>query len=233
VRRFALMALVRRRLQRERTHRIVLARFPPIGVFEIGIDAEDAAAAFLLAAATDERFVDLRARLSLIAPRDLASGEGGGFAMAAFLHGRAGRFNDGTLGAWYASFETATAIAEAAYHHHRRLSQSAQGFPAIAEMRELVSRVTAELPMLAAGEARLLDPDPATYAAGQDFARRLREAGESGLVYPSVRRAEGTCLVLWLPRLCLPTLQGAHFRLAWNAEGRLDVNRLTSLGDHR
>ncbi|HKY94708.1 MAG TPA: RES family NAD+ phosphorylase [Kiloniellales bacterium] len=225
------MRLPRRRLKRERTHRLIPSRFPPIGIFDIGLTAAETAAAFELEAATNERLNDLRGRLHLIAPRDLAAGDGAGFVMAAFLHGAAGRFNDDTLGAWYAAFDVATAIAEVAYHHHRRLTQSAAGFPAIAEMRELVSRVTAELPDLrtssAAERARLLDPDPATYGEGQAVARVLREAGESGLLYPAVRHAGGTCLVLWRPRLCLPMTQGAHFRLAWNAEGVLDVNRLS------
>lgn len=225
------LRLARRRLRRERTHRLIPARFPPIGIFDIGLTAEEATAAFELEAATNERLYDLRGRLQRIPPADLATGDGAGFAMAAFLHGAAGRFNDEALGAWYASFDAATAIAEVAYHHHRRLSLSAAGFPAIAEMRELLSRVSAELADLygagAAERARLLDPDPATYAEGQGLARSLREAGENGLVYPSVRRADGTCLVLWRPRLCLPIVQGAHFRLAWNDRGGLDVDRLS------
>jgi RES domain-containing protein len=225
------MRLTRRRLRRERTHRLIPSRFPPIGIFDIGLTAEEVAAAFEIEAATNERLNDLRGRLHLFPPAELATGDGAGFAMAALLHGAAGRFNDDALGAWYAGFEVATAIAEVAYHHHRRLSLSAAGFPAIAEMRELVSRVSAELADLhgagVAERAPLLDPDPATYAEGQGFARALREAGESGLVYPAVRRAGGTCLVLWRPRLCLPVTQGAHFRLAWNAEGALDVDRLT------
>lgn len=225
------MKPVRRRLRRERTHRLIPSRFPPIGIFEIGMTPEEAAAAFELEAATNERLTDLRGRLHAIAPSDVASGEGAGFAMAAFLHGAAGRFNDASLGAWYAAFDVATAVAEVAWHHRRRLALSAAGFPAIAEMRELVSRVTAELIDLhassAAERAGLLDPDPGTYAEGQGFARTQREAGEHGLIYPSVRRNGGDCLVLWRPRLCLPIVQGAHFRLAWNAEGMLDVDRLT------
>lgn len=221
-----------RRLRRQRTHRLIPSRFPPIGIFDLGLTPEEAAAAFELEAATNERLTDLRGRLNLIGPGDLAAGNGAGFAMAAFLHGGPGRFNDAALGAWYAGLDSATAIAEVAFHHHLRLSRSAAGFPAVAEMRELVSRVTAEVVDLFAGSAaerlRLLDPDPATYPSGQDFARALRQDGESGLLYPSVRRDSGTCLVLWRPRLCLPITQGAHFRLAWNAEGRLDVNRLSS-----
>jgi RES domain-containing protein len=211
---------------------LIPSRFPPIGVFDLGLTAEEAAAAFELEAATNERLIDLRGRLHLIGPAELAAGDGAGFAMAAFLHGGPGRFNDATLGAWYAGLDSATAIAEVAYHHHRRLSYSAAGFPAVAEMRELVSRVTAEVVDLLgsppAERLRLLDPDPATYPEGQEFARVLRQDGESGLLYPSVRRDTGTCLVLWRPRLCMPITQGAHYRLAWNAEGRLDVNRLSS-----
>jgi RES domain-containing protein len=220
-----------RRLRRQRTHRLIPSRFPPIGIFDLGLTTEEAAAAFELEAATNERLTDLRGRLHLVGPGELAVGDGAGFAMAAFLHGGPGRFNDAALGAWYASLEVATAVAEVAFHHHRRLSHSAAGFPAVAEMRELVSRATAEVVDLFAGSAaerlRLLDRDPATYPEGQAFARALRQDGENGLLYPSVRREAGTCLVLWRPRLCVPIMQGAHFRLAWNAEGMLDVNRLS------
>jgi RES domain-containing protein len=226
------MRAAHRRLRRQRTHRLIPSRFPPIGIFDLGLTPDEAAAAFELEAATNERLNDLRGRLHGIRPAHLAVGDGAGFAMAAFLHGGPGRFNDDSLGAWYAGLDGATAIAEVAFHHHRRLSRSAEGFPAVAEMRELVSRVTAEVVDLFAGSAadrsRLLDPHPATYPEGQEFARALRQDGESGLVYPSVRREAGTCLVLWRPRLCMPITQGAHFRLAWNAEGRLEVSRLSS-----
>ena len=51
------------------------------------------------------------------------------------------------------------------------------------------------------------DPDyagclePGTYSASQRLAARLLAKGSAGIVYPSVRRKKGTCLVCFRPAL--------------------------------
>src|SRR5690606_34876044 len=138
---------------------------------------------------------------------------------AAFLHGGAGRFNDEALGAWYAACERETAVAEVAFHQHRRFAASAAGFPAVMDLRELVSRPRARLRDLRRLPAQRVRPllDPDDYEVGQAYGRVARAEGADGLLWPSVRRDGGTCLVLFRPRLCLPVTQGDHYRFAWDA----------------
>jgi hypothetical protein len=43
--------------------------------------------------------------------------------------------------------------------------------------------------------------DPNSYAASQELARELLEAGSAGIVYPSVRHQGGTCIACFRPAL--------------------------------
>ena len=71
------------------------------------------------------------------------------------------------------------------------------------------------------GAARAAEPalqeDPAlAYPAGQALALRLRkELDSNGIIYPSLRRAGGTCLVAFRPDLVLNLRQGGLWRLEW------------------
>ena len=61
-----------------------------------------------------------------------------------------------------------------------------------------------------------LDPDPAVgYPAGQTLAKHLRSEGVAALIYPSVRRAGGTCLVAFLPHVVQNVRPGARWKLSW------------------
>ena len=53
---------------------------------------------------------------------------------------------------------------------------------------------------------KYLDPD--SYAVSQPFAADLLASGAAGIVYPSVRRLKGTCLVCFRPALILNVRQG-------------------------
>lgn len=214
-----------------RNHRLIPSRFPPIALFDAALSPEEATAAFALEAATNERLAEVRGRLAALPAAERAAGPGAGYAMAAFLHGAAGRFNDGRLGAWYAALERETAIDEVAFHLRRRLAASAAGFPAVMDLRELVSRPRARLRDLARLPPRqaapLLRPDD--YARSQIYGLTARTAGADGLLWPSVRRCGGTCLVLFKPRLCLPVAQGDHYRFAWDSAGAFQAHRLTAV----
>ena len=64
-----------------------------------------------------------------------------------------------------------------------------------------------------------LHPDPAIgYPAGQRLAVTIRAAGHDGLLYPSVRRPGGTCLVAFAPQTVQSVRPGAKWRLTWNGD---------------
>jgi hypothetical protein len=85
-------------------------------------------------------------------------------------------------------------------------------------MRVIVGRIDAELHDLtwldAADRRRLLDP--VDYTASQAFARALRDAGSTGLRYPSVRRADGECVALFRPSAVGVPVQAKHLKYHWD-----------------
>ncbi|MGD9537634.1 MAG: RES family NAD+ phosphorylase [Alphaproteobacteria bacterium] len=227
------MALSLAHIEGVATHRLIASRYPTVGPFDYMGDVETIEAALALEGATNDRLNDVAGRLALLAPGDIAIGVPSAHqAMAPFLHPAeaGGRFNGPELGAWYAALDIETAIAETRYHHHRRLAASQAGFPSTIEMRELLSRPSADLVDL-----RRLD-DAALYhhedyRAGQRFGRARRDERRDGIWYRSVRRREGENVVLFKPRLLVPVIQGDHYRYDWDAQGAFSATRLTPLGE--
>ena len=64
--------------------------------------------------------------------------------------------------------------------------------------------------------AALLGPDD--YAAPQSLGRQLREAGSSGVLYPSVRHAGGFCIGVFRPKALRAARSGAHIALHWDGQ---------------
>ncbi len=145
------------------------------------------------------------------------------FVNAAFAYWRPrerNRFNDAGFGAWYAAFETETAIAEVAYHIGRELER-VQDWNATIEWSEMWASFAGSYVDLRGVEPRpdCLHPDIAIgYAAGNALARETRAAGHNGIVYPSVRHPAGTCLVALWPHAVQSVTQGAVIRATWRGE---------------
>lgn len=226
------MSFARARI-RGRTHRLIASRFPTIGVFDdIAADENELRVAFILEDLTNVRS---HARLDALPVGGVAIGPSAYLAMAAFLHcnDEGGRFTDGGLGAWYASTDLDTAMAETVFHHERRLRTSAAGFPARIQMRQLLARPTAQLLDIRGAQDSHPDLyDPYDYAGSQRFARGLRwpwaEPGEDGLIFDSVRRSGGTNVCVFRPTaLELPIVQGDHYEYVWDAAGALSIVKLT------
>jgi RES domain len=223
---------------RQSTHRLIASRHPPIGVFDdLSVDPDELTTAFLLESATNDRLAMLARRLSLLPKSEIVQGPGATMVMAAFLHAdeTGGRFTDGRLGAWYASFNVETGIAETLYHSTRRLRLSESGFPSNIQMRELVAGIDCELIDIRSRQAT--HPElyhPEDYSAGRAFGIRLRwpasGAGENGIVYDSVRRAGGANVCIFRPSLVIvPVVQGDHYAYRWDASGTATVLKLTNV----
>jgi RES domain len=223
----------------QKTHRLIASRFPTVGVFDdLTSDAEDLRAAFILESLTNDRLTVKR--LGLLPDSEIISGPSGSGAsmvMAAFLHADelGGRFSDGRLGAWYASFEVETAIAETIYHSTRRLRMSAGGFPNRIQMRELIT--TADCVLVDVRGTKDSSPElyhDTDYSASQAFAAQLRfrtsELPENGIVFDSVRRANGTNIcIFWPSKVPQPVRQGGHFEYQWDAKGDVSVAKITGV----
>lgn len=142
------------------------------------------------------------------------------FVNAAFAYFRPrelNRFNGPTRGAWYAALEVATSLAEVTYHLRRELDRVGDYHATVdyAEMRASFAGAYVDLRGVRPQPA-CLDPDAATgYPAGNILAAETMATGHNGIVYPSVRRRRGTCLVALWPHAVQSVAQGSVWRLTW------------------
>ena len=226
---------------RAATHRLIASRYPPIGIFDdLTQDRDDLAIAYMLESATNDRLGIVAGRLTLLPPEEIVQGPGATLVMGAFLHAdpAGGRFTDGRLGAWYASLDVDTAIAETVFHSTRRLRLSERGFPNSVQIRSLVARIACLLIDVRGQQKKrpeLYDPDD--YAAAQAFGTGLRwpksGAGANGIVYDSVRRKGGVNVCIYKPsQIRLPINQADHYEYRWDAKGNVSVLKITNVGSN-
>lgn len=124
---------------------------------------------------------------------------------AAFCHPAPGgsRFNSEDRGAWYAAFEVETSQTEVAYHRQLWLQETAWTEEDVATYVDFLADFRAEFNdirgLTTKKHADWLSPD--SYVASQALAAQLLDIGSAGIVYPSVRRAGGTCVACFRPVL--------------------------------
>ena len=149
---------------------------------------------------------------------ELVSGKfGESFINAAFSYARSNRFNDASRGAWYNSFGVETSLAEVSFHRRRELGYT-NYFNDSGDYAELLSDVDSELHDVRELPGPYLDPDISIgYPAGQALAAMLRGAGGAGIVYPSVRHKDGTCMALFHPGLVNNFRTGRLWRIAFTS----------------
>jgi RES domain-containing protein len=136
---------------------------------------------------------------------------------ATFTHAHplGSRFNGPDRGAWYAAFEITTAQAEVAFHKTVQLAEIDR-FEDDVTFDDYRADFSGEFHDLRGPDdwADYLDPD--TYVQSQALAERLLDGGSLGIVYPSVRRAGGTCLACFRPALVMNVRKGTTYRFRWN-----------------
>jgi RES domain len=220
------------------THRLIASRYPTVGAFDdLTTDPDELVIAFLLESVTNDRLSLLSRRLPLLPADEIVQGSGATLVMAAFLHAdeAGGRFTDGRLGAWYASFDVETAIVETVYHSTRRLRLSDGAFPSSIQMRQLVATIDCALVDIRGfGQRRpdLYDPDDYTAARAFGIALRWPKEGRraNGIVFDSVRHSGGTNVCVYRPSLVqLPVIQADHYEYRWNAAGEVSILKLTNI----
>ena len=142
------------------------------------------------------------------------------FINAAFAYFRPrelNRFNGPGRGAWYAALTTATCLAEVTFHMTRELER-VDDFRATVDYAEMFASFAGAFVDLRGLHPRpiCLDPEPArAYPEGNVLAELTRAQGFNGIVYPSVRDADGTCLVALWPHAVQSVAQGKVLRVQW------------------
>ena len=118
------------------------------------------------------------------------------------------RFNSSDRGAWYAGFELQTSQAEIIYHRQLWLRETAWEEEDSADYLDYLADFRADFHDLRATTEFAECLSPTSYAASQALADQLLELGSAGIVYPSVRRARGTCLACFRPVLVTNVRKG-------------------------
>lgn len=227
-------------------HRLIPSQFPPIGLFDTVATAADLGKVMELAGWTNDRLV--AERIARLPQAEWVFGRpNSSIVMASFLHVAPGgmRFNGPELGAWYASADIRTAVAEVG--HHLRREAASRSLPELRRVyRSYSSRLEGEFidirrAHVPESQGLLLDRlyDQRDYAHAQSFGEAVRDdalhtaeeaergARPAGVVFDSVRYRGGVNAVAYRPSLVLDIVQSDHFAiLVRRDEHRIDVERL-------
>lgn len=137
---------------------------------------------------------------------------------AAFTHAApgGGRFNDASRGAWYAALERETSAFEVAFHKLRQLEEIDWPEEEAATYDDYLADFSAvfyDLDGSGSGNRKYLRPSPIPecYRAAQQLAAELLQRRANGIIYPSVRRQGGTCVVCFRPALVYHVRCDARF----------------------
>jgi RES domain-containing protein len=206
----------------DNTHRLIPYRYSARGrpvLDRIAADDEELNDLLELEGATNERLLGESGKLPGISLLELVSGfRYAHIVNAAFTHAHPGgaRFNVAGRGAWYAAFELETSQAEVAFHRALELQEISWKEEEISPYIDYLADFRAEFHDIRddGNFADCLKPD--SYAESQALGQLLLQSGSAGIVYPSVRRREGTCLGCFRPPLVLNVREGAKvtFRFA-------------------
>lgn len=136
---------------------------------------------------------------------------------AAFTHAHplGSRFNGADRGAWYSAYEVETAQTEVGWRKSVELAEidwpdeSITYDDYLADFGGAFHDIRQD-----AQYVECLDPD--SYVASQSLAAELLREGSPGLIYPSVRHSDGTCLVCFRPALVGNVRKSARYRFSWS-----------------
>ncbi|MBI1876299.1 MAG: RES family NAD+ phosphorylase [Acidobacteria bacterium] len=187
------------------THRLVPCRHDDDSVLKrLSESAERLEDLFELDSATNDRLLGEANLLAGISVHELLFGvPHARIVNAAFCHAHpaGGRFNGPDRGAWYAAFEAETGRAEVAFHKTLELQEIDWREPETFAFDDYRADFRSDFHDLR-GDARFADClDPIRYDVSRRLASGLLAGGSGGIVYPSVRRTRGTCIVCFRPAL--------------------------------
>ena len=208
--------------------RIIRSIHPPIDLFEDIADPADWPLLISAEQKTNPRLMESVGNLDLVPAERRKAGPGASYLMAPFTHlsaDRPSRFSAGAYGVLYAGDCFEVALFETVFHHSRFMARTNESAGWTSQFREIVLDVEARLHDLRGRDPRhsaALDPDD--YTASQALGAQLRNVGSDGLVYPSVRLADGECVGLFYPDCASSPTQGRHLDYHWDG-ARVDLIR--------
>ncbi len=216
------------------SHRLLSSVYsePAAAFAGIADDAAMLADIIALDGATDDRIQGEQHGLIGISTYELIYGiPNAQIVNAAFTHtSEAGaRFSDQTRGAWYASDELETSLAEVTYHKARRLAEMIVPELPGANGPSMKCRPTTTGWLISgrcsmswnrprnSPRASRLSRCPNATRPSQQLARQLLAQGSNGVLYPSVRRAGSRCLVCFRPALVYNPRRAVRLEISFTA----------------
>jgi RES domain-containing protein len=207
----------------EDTHRLIPAKYSKSGtVLSRLTDDEDMLDELLeLDGATNDRLLGEEGLLPGIGVHELVYGvDYAHLVNAAFTHAspEGSRFNSSGRGAWYAGRERETSLVEVAFHKQRQLEEVAWPEDEIAIFDDYLADFTMAAHDLTSARPQFRKylrpgPIPGCYAEPQALASELMTHQSNGILYPSVRRDGGLCLVCFRPALVYNVRRGKRLQL--------------------
>ncbi len=226
-------------LDRSPTSRLLPARYSESVLTRIADNDDDLQHIYALDNATNERLLAESNHRPWIAASELVFGVPyARIINAAFAHPhpQGARFSTPARGAWYAAFELATAKAEVLFHRSVQLSEIGWLQREDLDYDHYVAEFTGPFHDLRRSSidsvierhevARMLCLTPGSYIASQQLAAELLEAGSLGVVFPSTRRAGGTCLACFRPEAVLHVRKRDLHRLSWYPDAPATFTRI-------
>lgn len=199
-----------------------LVAAPPAAPLLTALYGADALLALRVLAATDPVLTRALGGVHLVHPADWPTGPGAGWIAAPFVRApgpdTASRFSDGRYGVWYGADRVQTAQAEVGHHLAAYLAKTGAA-PDALPRRVLHATASPVLPVVDLRPLGAAPPGvlaPSTYGASQAFGAHCRRADQWGLVWPSVRRPEGTCLGVLRPPLLTGCAEVASCTADWD-----------------
>lgn len=209
-------------LEGQKQFRIIPSVFPTINFFEELVDPVDMEILWEIESLTNERIRQEIGDIFLVSPEDRVSGHGSSVVMAAFTHiHKHSRFSDGSFGIYYAALSIETAISETVYHREQFLRATCEAACEIT-MRLYEGKIKKPLHDIRDAEYDYLH-NPDDYTLSQSFGAQMRKERSWGLLYNSVRHADGQCIAIYRPPAITIPKQVTHFRYVWNGKKMIDV----------
>jgi RES domain len=210
-------------LRQDDTHRLIPKIYSdePYGpLLAIAKDAEHLAAIAELDRATDKQASAENNLLPGIGVAELVFGIPHARVInATFTHATplGGRFNGPDRGAWYAGFEIETSQTEIAFHRTVHLAEVGV-FEDQVSYVDYLTDFSGQFHDLRNDRRFTACLNPKSYVASQGLADQLLKAESLGVVYPSVRYSQGTCLACFRPALVAHVRSGTHYQFTWSGQ---------------
>ena len=204
------------------THRLIPAQYADGGVSVLARltdDSEILDGIFELDNATNDRLLAESRLAPGIDERELVFGiPSYRIINAAFCHPSpfGSRFSSADRGVWYASFELQTSHMEVAYHRRLWLRETNWNEPDESEYLDYLADFRAEFHDLRNSTEHADCLSPTSYQVSQVLGAQLLALGSSGIVYPSVRRSEGTCIGCFRPVLVINVRKGYLYQFTFS-----------------